>query len=76
MPPEIPFIDESKFIKTVVEFRSGTPSMTLWSTQVTITDEAVVLASEIDGTVQRGTELRRSSISKLTLDFEASPDDE
>ncbi|MGQ0431623.1 MAG: hypothetical protein ACT452_04355 [Microthrixaceae bacterium] len=76
MPPKFPFVDESKFIKTLVEFRSGTPSMTMWSTQLTITAEAVILESEIDGKVQPGNEFRRSKISKLTVDFEASPDHE
>lgn len=49
--------------------------MTMWSTQLTITAEAVILESEVDGKVQPGNEIRRSSISKLTVDFEATPDD-
>jgi len=76
MPSENPSIEESKFIRTVVEFRSGTPPMTFWSTQLTITSDSVVMEYEVDGKVQRGSKLRRSSITKMTVDFDASRDDE
>ena len=76
MPPRMPSIDESKYFKAVVEFRSGTPSMAFWGSNLSVTSESVILESEIDGKVQPGTTIERSRIALLTLDFDAAFDDE
>ena len=71
----MPSVDENSYFKTVIEFRSGTPSMTLWASTLSLTSDALVLESEIDGKTQPGTTIRRSGISRLTLDFLATFED-
>lgn len=66
----MPFIDEAKLVNVTVEFRSGTPEMKLPCTQLSLTPDALVLETEIDGRVQPGVEVRRSSIGRVTIEFD------
>jgi hypothetical protein len=71
VPPDVPPLDESKYFKLIVEFRSGTPPLTLWASHLHLTSELLELESEIDGKAQRGLTIRRSGISHVSLDFDA-----
>lgn len=75
MPIEFPNVDEAKFVKAVVEFHSGTPPMTFWASHVSLSSDELALDSEIDGKIQPGMKIRRSSLSKITLDFTATMDE-
>jgi hypothetical protein len=66
----MPFIDEDQLVNVTVEFRSGTPAMKLPCTQLSLTPDVLTLETEIDGRVQPGIGVRRSSIGRVTVEFD------
>lgn len=71
VPMRWPDFDDTNFVKTTINFLSGTPPMAFWCSFLTLDDEHVILESQIDGKRQVPVQLRRERISSIEISFEA-----